>query len=64
MFRYFFSYHADVAGDGCGFGNIVLTLAKPIRGTSDLDWVAESVRINRPGTTTVVILSWQKIEED
>lgn len=60
--RYFFSYQAGRT-NGSAFGNYATTLPHPIRSYADIEWVAESIRANNPGNTTVVILSWQRFEE-
>lgn len=60
---YFFAYQCGVAGGGIGFGNYVTTLPEPIRSYEDLAWIAEEIRLNNPGNTTVVIISWQRFED-
>ncbi len=62
-YRYHFAYNCGVVGGGIGFGNYSAELDHPIRSPEDLNWVAESIRMNNPGNTTVVILSWQRFED-
>ena len=61
--HYFFAYQCALAKGGIGFGNYATTLDEPIRNYGDLERVAEQIRIKNPGNTTVVILSWQRFEE-
>lgn len=61
--RYFFSHHAGLADGGWAFGNCDAALPAPIRSYEDVQRVAGEIRAKNPGTTTVVILSWQRFED-
>ncbi len=61
---YHFAYQCGTATGGIGFGNWTQELDHPIRNGEDLRWIAEAIRVANPGNTTVIILSWQRFEED
>jgi hypothetical protein len=62
-YRYHFAYYTGRAG-GFGFGNQSVSLANPVRTEADLQLVVDLIRDANPGNTTVVILSWQRFEDD
>lgn len=62
--RYFFAYQSGRADGSHAFGNYSTILAKPISSYEDIERVAEKIRIANPGNTTVVILGWQRFEEE
>ncbi len=64
-YRYLFAYNTKLAnGAGMGWGNYATELDHPIRDYADIQFIADCIRANNPGNTDVVIMSWQRFEDE
>ncbi len=62
--HYHVAYNLVTTAGNTGSGDIDITYSAPIRSAADITVIKEEIQRRYPEFTVVVILSWQRYEED